>query len=65
MPEPIDYALAEEERRAEKWHDALPKCCRCGWSIEDEMLYDVDGELYCEDCMKDTFLKLTRNYMDW
>ena len=38
---------AEEARHTER----LPKCCECGEPIHDEKLYNIHGELYCEDCM--------------
>lgn len=31
----------------------LPKCDRCGEHIQDEDLYDFDGDLICEECMPD------------
>lgn len=50
---------AEQERGASK----LPKCYGCDEPIYDDVLYDIDGDLYCERCMKDRFRKWTENYM--
>lgn len=51
---------AEQEEEAEK----LPECCECGERIDGEYLYDIDGDLYCEECMMALFKKQTENYMD-
>ena len=29
----------------------MPKCCVCENHIQDEYLYDVNGLIYCEECM--------------
>ena len=44
--------------------DRLPVCDYCGEPIQDEYLYEIDGELYCEDCMKEHFRKPTDKYME-
>jgi formylmethanofuran dehydrogenase subunit E len=44
---------AEQEREAKR----LPVCCECGEHIQDEYLYDIDGDLYCGDCMEEKFRK--------
>lgn len=51
---PINDFLAhdlEQEEQLEK----LPKCGQCGKPIQDEFLYEIDGETLCEDCMKDIY----------
>lgn len=50
---------AEQEEAREK----LPKCSECGEEITDEYLYDIDGELYCDKCMKALFKKPVENYI--
>lgn len=50
---------AEQQRQLEK----CPKCDYCGEYIQDEHLYDLDGTLVCEDCMKSNFKKSTEDYM--
>lgn len=50
---------AEESRQLER----LPKCDFCGEEIQDEYLYEIDGELYCEECMMEHFRKSTEEYM--
>lgn len=43
--------------------DRLPKCIYCHEPIQDDYLFNVDGELYCEDCMEDLFKRPVENYM--
>lgn len=33
-------------------------CDQCGYEIEDDV-YEVDGEDLCEDCLKNTFKKVS------
>ena len=53
---------ADVERELMKY----PKCHRCGERLTD-YLYDVDGYLYCADCMDDLFRKDATAYAkeDW
>lgn len=32
-----------------------PKCCECGEAIQEDIMYIVDGECYCLDCLKGAF----------
>lgn len=52
------------DREQSEWLDTLPVCCRCGEPIQDEDLYDIDDNLYCEECMKSEFRRCTENYID-
>ena len=51
---------AEQESRLER----LPTCILCGESIQDEYCYEINDELFCEECMKDEFRKNTENYIE-
>lgn len=33
-----------------EWLNKLPKCDRCGEPIQDDHGYELDGEIFCEDC---------------
>lgn len=65
VPDNYD-AYSEHESMMEvaykKWHDRLPTCSKCNKKIEDEDLFDIDDELYCESCIGKC-KKLTENYM--
>lgn len=50
------------ERQQETELKRLPLCCCCDERIQSEDLYDIDGSLYCEDCMKN-FKHSTENYI--
>ena len=49
---------AEMERKLQK----APKCAECGRPIQDERLFDIDGELYHVKCFEEQFLKWTDDY---
>jgi formylmethanofuran dehydrogenase subunit E len=49
---------AEQNSQLEK----LPVCCECKEHIQTDDLYDIDGQLYCEHCMRG-FKKPTEDYM--
>ena len=58
----INDELRMHEAEQEAYLESLPKCCKCGEPIQDDYLYDVGGDIYCEDCMKDEFRFCTANY---
>ena len=62
MPDYNDVMLRAYEREQEAYLDSLPKCEICGEPIQDDFLYDVGGDIYCESCMIDTFRQCTANY---
>lgn len=35
------------------WLNRRPVCCKCKDHIQDEDGYEIDGELYCDDCAHD------------
>ena len=60
---PDIYDLWEEhERRQQRELDRLPACAHCGREIQDEQLFDIDGELYHIACAKEEFMKDTEDY---
>jgi len=46
----MDFLRHEEE--LQKQLDELPICDECGEPIQTEDLYDIDGVLFCENCME-------------
>ncbi len=52
---------AEQERELEK----LPVCEYCGETIQDDYLYDVGGDIFCEDCLNEHFRKSVDSFMGW
>lgn len=51
---------AEQDRKEKK----LPICDCCGERITDDCLYDIEGTIYCEDCLNDEFKKFADSYLD-
>ena len=49
--------------REEAWLRKRPVCCYCGHRVQDENLYDVEGNLYHEECMNERFRKYTEDYI--
>ena len=49
---------AEQEEALEKF----PKCDFCEKVIQEDYLYDIDNEIYCEECME-ALKKPTERYM--
>ena len=44
--------------------DKLPRCVDCGKAIKDDDLYDIGGDLFCEDCMIKNFRRSTDYYIN-
>ena len=55
---------AEQER----WLNKRPVCCECRGHIQEEHLFDFDGDLVCENCLPDyakrNFKQSTEKYME-
>lgn len=56
-----DFDQWDAER--ESWLARLPVCCRCNNPVQDEKLWDINGEIYCKECAEDEFEKYTDNYI--
>lgn len=54
-----DAYCDEQERQEER----LPKCSQCGEPIYD-YVYDIDGELWCEDCIHES-KQPVENYIEY
>lgn len=61
----VDSLLRMREDAEARYMKALPTCDCCGEKIEDEYLFDIDGNLYCPDCADNLFRKSTEKYMDY
>lgn len=55
----LDRHEAEQQRQLDK----LPKCDYCGEPIADDFLYDINGDVICEECLKDNFRKPVDYYV--
>ena len=54
-----DAYCEAQEREAERH----PRCSKCGERI-NEWVYDLDGDLFCEDCIDD-FRHPVENYIEY
>ena len=61
VPDNYDQWEAHE-RKQEAQLRKRPICSHCSNHIQDERLWDINGELYCPDCAKDEFCKWTEDY---
>ena len=61
VPDYNDLLQAHEAEK-EAWLDRRPKCERCRKPIQDDYLFDVDGKIYCEDCMNEKFRHSSEDY---
>ena len=61
-----DFLRHDSEQ--EKARERCPKCSCCREHIQEDELYDFDGELVCPECVdeyiNDNFKKRTSNYID-
>ena len=62
IPDNNDYARMEDERIA-RLEEKLPKCDDCGEPITDDYLYEIDGEILCEECFNDRYRNATEDFM--
>ena len=61
VPDNID-AFLHHEAEQEAWLARRPRCEYCGEPIQDDYLFDVGGDIFCERCMVDSFRRSTEDY---
>ena len=44
---------ANRDAEAEEWLNSRPVCCHCGDHIQDEFYFEIEGRIYCPDCVDD------------
>lgn len=47
----MDLLYEEAERRNNKYEETCPRCYNCGEPITSDIAWEIDGNLYCEDCI--------------
>lgn len=61
-------AWERHDAEQEKWLQSRPVCSECGEHIQEEHLFDIDGDLVCEGCLNDYMKKHykqpTERYME-
>jgi hypothetical protein len=54
----------QHEREQTDALERCPVCCKCGEHIQEDILWDMDGDLYCDDCARDEFMKPVDYYIN-
>lgn len=57
-----DFARWDAKQQDEL--EKLPWCSICGEPIQDDYLFAIYGDLYCEECMKEIFRQPVENYIE-
>lgn len=63
----FDVALKQLDKYESDKEEMLvrrPKCDCCGQHIQDDYLFNIVGDLYCEECLIDQFRHSTDGYID-
>ena len=60
--DPVKDQIRDDARK-EAELEKMPKCSYCKQHIQDDYLFDIKGELYCEECTADLFREFTENYI--
>ena len=69
MRDYVMECLGDEQARMDEYEAKCPVCdaCKCHMTA-DEYLYEIDGDLICEDCIisyvKDNFRHRLSEYME-
>ena len=62
MKDNLDFYRDYEEEQ-EKELEKLPVCSVCEEPIQDEFYFDIDGEIFCEDCLIDNYRKSVDDFV--
>lgn len=57
-----DFAQHDAEQQQEL--EKLPVCVDCGEPIQDDHLFDIDGDLFCEECAMENFKRKVERYIE-
>lgn len=61
IPDNYDQWEAHD-RYKESLLERLPVCDECGKRIQDDMYFDIDGEILCEKCITYKYGRRTEDY---
>ena len=50
--------------RQEAQLQQCPKCSYCEEPIQDDFLYEINDELFCESCLNDNHRKAVEDYIE-
>ena len=63
LPDALDMWETHDAEQEEAFKK-LPVCDYCNRHIDDDYLYDLEGDIICESCMNKHFRKHTEDYME-
>ena len=62
---PDNYSQWEShEAKLEAWLNSRPTCCHCGHPIQEDRMFDINGNYYHVDCAEEEFKKWTEDYCE-
>lgn len=50
------------DRAQAEWEARLPQCEKCGKPIQDDIYFEIDNDILCEDCVRALYAKFTADY---
>ncbi len=56
-----DFERYDSDR--EDYLERLPECVCCGYAIQDDYYYEIQGEILCQSCMEETYQRSTDEYL--
>lgn len=63
IPDNYDFFDAED-RAYGKWLHKRPICYHCGHHIQEDTMFDINGNYYHVDCAEEEFKKSTDDYLE-
>jgi hypothetical protein len=51
------------DRQMSQLEAKLPQCEKCGRPIHDDIYFEIDNEILCEECMKDLFRRPVEDFI--
>ena len=52
------------DRKQAEYEARLPVCDKCHEIINADEYFDIDGEILCEECMRDRYGRRTDDYVE-
>lgn len=52
------------DRKQAEYEARLPVCEKCGETINDDEFFEINGEILCEECMRDRYARRTEDLVN-
>ena len=63
IPDYNDYC-DQHDREQQAALEKLPVCCECDEHIQDEVCYEINGELICPECLENNHKHWVEDFME-